>query len=85
MRKIDTATEILTTELDCKFVRIDPDKKDFEIFRAINEIFRHIKQSTKKTVINKISTRLLRLDKSDNIAKSKAIKFIVKKVLPDYK
>ena len=35
-------------ELVCKFVRIDPDKEDFDIFRAINEIFRHIKQSTKK-------------------------------------
>ena len=30
--------------------------------------------------------RLLGLDfKSDNVIKSKAIKFIVKKVLPDYK
>ena len=35
-------------ELACKFIRIDPDKEDFDIFRAINEIFRHIKQSTKK-------------------------------------
>ena len=25
------------------FIRIDPDKEDFDIFRAINEIFRHIK------------------------------------------
>ena len=35
-------------ELGCKFIRIDPDKEDFHIFRAINKIFRHIKQSTKK-------------------------------------
>ena len=35
-------------KLSCKFIRIDPDKDDFDIFRAINEIFRHIKQSTKK-------------------------------------
>ena len=46
-------------ELGCKFVTIDPQKEDFDIFRPINEIFRHIKQSTKKTSINK--TRLLRL------------------------
>ena len=39
-------------ELGCKYIRIDPRKEDFEIFRAINEIFRHIKQSTKKTLIN---------------------------------
>ena len=73
-------------ELGCKFIRVDPDKEDLDIFRAINEIFRHIKQSTKKTLINKISTRLLRLEfKSDNITKSKAINFIAKKILPDYK
>ena len=31
-------------EFGCKFIRIDPDKEDFDIFRTINEIFRHIKQ-----------------------------------------
>ena len=35
-------------ELRCKFIRIDPEKEDFDIFKSINEIFRHIKQSTKK-------------------------------------
>ena len=35
-------------EIDCKFIRIDPDKEDFNIFRALNEIYRHIKQSTKR-------------------------------------
>ena len=39
-----------------------------------------------KTLISKISTRLLELEfKSDNIIKSKSTKFIVKKVLPGYK
>ena len=72
-------------ELSCKFIRIATNKEDFDIFRAINEIFRHIKQLTKKTVINNISMRLLRLEfKSDNIVKPKATKFIVKKILPDY-
>ena len=46
-------------ELDCKFIKNCPDKEDLDIFIAINEIFRNIKQSTKKTLINKISTRLL--------------------------
>ena len=45
-------------ELGCKFIRIYPNKEDFDIFRTINEIFRHINQSTKKTLIKKISTRL---------------------------
>ena len=67
-------------ELDCKFIRIDPDKEDFDIFRTINEIFRHIKQLTKKTLIKKISTRLLGLEfKSDNTVKPKAMKFVAKK------
>ena len=43
-------------EFGCKFIRIDPDKKVFDNFRTFNEIFRHIKQSTK------ISTRLLGLE-----------------------
>ena len=30
------------------FIRIDPGKEDFNIFKAINEIFRHIKESTRK-------------------------------------
>ena len=67
-------------ELGCRFIRIDPGKEDFDIFRAISEIFRHIKQSTKKTVINKMSTRLLGLEfKSDNIIKSRAMKFTAQK------
>ena len=93
--KVDTVTEITDykikrkkvtkQELGCKFIRIDLDKEDFNIFRSINEIFRDNKQLTKKTLINKTSTRLLRLEfESDNIIKSKAKKCIVKKILPDY-
>ena len=50
--KIDTVTEIadykikrqkaIKQELGCKLIRIDFDKEDFNIFRAINEICRHI-------------------------------------------
>ena len=62
-------------ELGCKFIRIDHDKKGFDIFRIISEIFKHIKQATKKTLINKIS-RIFGLEsKSDNITKSNAIKY----------
>ena len=67
-------------ELICKFTRVDSDKEGFDIFKTANKIFRHIKQSTKKTLINEISRRLLELEfKSDNIIKPKSIKFIVKK------
>ena len=49
-------------------------KNDFEIFKAINEIFRYIRQSsnqmTKKNLTNNISTKLLKLEfKSDRIKK----------------
>ena len=33
-------------ELGCKFIRIDPGKEKFDVFKAINEIFRHIKLSS---------------------------------------
>ena len=57
-----------------KFIRTDPNKENFDILRAINEKFRHIKQSTKKTLINKTSVRLLRFEfKSEKIIKSKAV------------
>ena len=49
-------------------------------------MFRHIQQSTKKSLINKISTRLLQLEfKSVHITKSKVQKFIGEKLLSDYK
>ena len=35
--------KIIEQELNCKLIRIDPDKEDFDIFKAINKIFRHIK------------------------------------------
>ena len=30
-------------KLGCKFIGIDPDKKDFDIFKTVDEIFKHIK------------------------------------------
>ena len=77
-RNIEHETKIqkeIEQGFGCKFVRIDPDKEDFDTFRAINEIFIHIKQSTKKSLINTISTRLLGLEfKSDNTIKIKSYK-----------
>ena len=51
-RKIDyemRRRKAIEQELGCEFIRIDPgEEKDFYIFIGINEIFIHIKQSTKK-------------------------------------
>ena len=37
----------LERELDCVFIRINPDAADFNIFKEINKIHRHISQSNK--------------------------------------
>ena len=37
--------KIIVQELGWAFIRIDPDKEDFDIFKTSNEIFRYIKQS----------------------------------------
>ena len=39
----------LEKELGCKFIRINPDKENFSLFKAQNEIFRHIKESNKES------------------------------------
>ena len=73
-------------ELGCVFIRINPDEENFNIFRAINKIHRYIKKSTKTSLIDKISKRLLTLKfKSNHSIMTKALKGVVKKVLPDYK
>ena len=38
----------LEKELGCKFIRISPDKKSFNVFITQNKIFRHIKESNKR-------------------------------------
>ena len=40
-------------ELGCVFIRINPDEENFNISKVINEIHRHIKKSTKKSLIDK--------------------------------
>ena len=64
----------LERELNCVFIRINPDKKDFNILKAINEIYRLLKKSSKKSLMDKIS-RVLELEfKSDHSIKSKCLK-----------
>ena len=76
----------LEKELNCVFIRINPDEKNFNIFREINKLHRHIKKSTKKSLIDDLSKRLLELEfKSDHSMKSKCLNWIVKKILPKYK
>ena len=67
--------QALKRELNCVFIRINPDAVDFNTFREINKIHRHIKNASKKSLIDKISTRLLELEFVDNHSvKSKYLK-----------
>ena len=52
----------LEKELCCDFIRINPDEKDFNIFKAINKIHRHIKKITKKSLIDD-AEKLTRMEK----------------------
>ena len=84
----------LERELNCVFIRINPDEPDFNILREINKIHRHInqltiqqtEQQTKESVINNLSNELLKLEfkKNDSI-KSKCVRWIVKNILPGHK
>ena len=61
-------------------------KKSFDVYKAINELLRNIKEWPKKTLINKISKILLVLQlKSVKVLKLKDIKYITKKILLGYK
>ena len=42
------------------FIRINPDEESFSIFKSINQIHRHIKKSTKISLIDKISKKTVR-------------------------
>ena len=60
-------------------------EKNFNIFKEIKKIHRHIKKSTKKSLIDDLSKLLLELQyhtKSNHSIKSKYLKWIVKRILP---
>ena len=74
--------------LNCEFIRINPDEEDCNISKIKNEIFKHIKESikksTKKALIDQLSNKLLRLEfKSNNSIKIRCLKYVVKKILPN--
>ena len=74
-------------------IRTNPDAADFDINRLINQIQTHIiestnkqtKVSTKKSLTDDLSKRLLELEfKSNYSIKSKCLKWVVKNILPNY-
>ena len=78
--------QAIEEKLGCEFLRTDPDEEDSDVCKFVDETFRHIKQSSKKFLIGKVLKRLLGLQfKSDDEIKSKAIEYVAKKILPNYK
>ena len=78
--------ETIKEKLSCEFIRTNPDEKNYNMLKAINEIHRHIKESikksTKKSLIDELSNELLRLEFNlSNSIKAKCLKYVVKKVL----
>ena len=74
--------------------RTDPDSAEFDMNRLINQICTHIikwnkkqtKVSTKKSLIEDLSKRLLELEfKSKHSIKSKGLKRVVKNILANYR
>ena len=87
----DTIAEILVNEIErqkaiekelgCEFIRINPAKEGFynlaEIGKLKNYIAMSIKNSTKKTLIDELSEKLLRLKiKPSNSIKAKCFKYV---------
>ena len=75
-------------------IRTNPDDANFNMNRLISQIYLHNIKSTKKqtekltkkSLIHDLSKRLLELEfEKHNSIKSKCLKWIVKKILPDYK
>ena len=75
--------KVLEKELECVFIRINPNEENFNIFKEINKIHRQIKKSTKKSLVDDLSKRLLELEFTSN--HSVKSKWVVKKILSDYK
>ena len=67
----------LEKKLNCIFIRINPDEKDFNIFKEIYKIYRHIK----KSLTDKILKNLLELKfKSNHSIITKTLKRVDKNI-----
>ena len=81
----------IENKLGCEFIRMNPAKENFNIFVKIGKIQNYIakstkkltEESTKKSLIDELSNKLLRLEfKSNNSIKTKCLRYVVKKILP---
>ena len=64
-------------ELDCNFIRINPDEMDFDRDIESGKIYNHNNKSSKKSLIDKNSKRLSELEfTSNHLIKSNAKKIL---------
>ena len=72
-RNLNNETErqkALEKKLNCVFIRINPDEKDFNIFKEINQIYRHISQSKEESKIKEQENKIK--EKENKIKKQKS-------------
>ena len=81
----------IENKLVCEYIRINPAKENYIIFVKICNLQNYIvkstkkvtEESTRKSLIDELSNKLLRLEfKSNNSIKTKCLKCVVKKILP---
>ena len=82
-------SKIIKEETGFEIIRINPDKENFDIFDEIGKIQEFISDSnkklTKKSLIEKLSIRLLSLEfKSNGSIKIKCLRYAVKKYCRKY-
>ena len=69
-RKEIERQETIEKELGCKFIRINPEEKDYDEYAKFGEVNNHISKSNKKSAkissIDKISRKLLELGFESN-------------------
>ena len=92
--ELEQSRQLMIESHEITITRTNPHDADFDMNRVINQIYTYIikstkkqtKVSTKKSLIDDLSKRLLELEfKSNHSIKSKCLKWIVKNILPNYK
>ena len=76
----------IENELNCIFIRTNPDAADFNINELNNQIFKHIIQSKEKNAVNKVINKIAEdFKKIVAVTKLKELKRYAKNILPNYK
>ena len=76
----------IKNELNCVFIRTNPDVANFNINELNNQLFKHIIQSKEKNAVNKVINKIAEdFKKIVAVTKLKELRQYFKKFLPNYK